>query len=187
MENSATSQAAARYSRVAIAFHWLLAVLIMLNYAGAWYADGLPKAEKMQVMGNHKAFGITILILSVLRIVWALAHRAPPLAETLKAWEVALARVVHGLIYFLTIAIPAAGWAMHSAATGGMPVSFFGLFSYPGLPMAQDKANMGLFFDLHGLLATLLLALMGLHVIAALKHQFLDRDNSMRRILPWGK
>ncbi len=179
------SQSISRYSMGAISFHWLIAALIALNYAAAWYAEDLPKAEHMQVMGNHKAFGIVILVLTVLRIVWRLMHTPPPLLESLKSWEAALAKVTHGLLYVLMLAIPLAGWAMHSAFSGGAPVSLFGLFDFPGLPMAQDKATGGTFHDMHGLLATLMLGLVGLHVLAAFKHQLVDKDGTLRRMLPW--
>ena len=98
--------AGARYGWGAIALHWLIAVLIGLNFAAAWAAEDQPQAIKMQIMGNHKAFGLVILVLSLARIVWRLAHRPPPLADSLKAWEAAIAKVVHSLFYFLMIAIP---------------------------------------------------------------------------------
>ena len=186
MENTEQTVAGARYHGGAMLFHWLIAVLIALNFVGAWVAEDMPDAEKMQVLGNHKAFGMLILLLTALRIVWRILHAPPPLVDSLKAWEAALAKVTHGLILLLTIALPVAGWAMHSAFTGGKPVSFFGLFSFPGLPLAQDKGNAGMFHELHETFATLLLILLVLHVIAALKHQFVDRDGTMRRMLPWG-
>jgi cytochrome b561 len=176
--------AARRYSLGAIAFHWIIALLILLNFLGAWESHDLPPAEKAYAMAGHKAFGMTILTLSVLRLLWRLTHRAPPLLETLKSWEAALAKVTHWLFYFLMIAIPSAGWAMHSAFSGGKPVSFFGLFAFPGLPLAQDKEMAGLFHELHESLATLMLFLLALHVAAALKHQFYDHDGTFRRMLP---
>ncbi len=171
-----------RYSRGAIAFHWIVTVLILLNFAAAWVADGLPREGAAVVMGNHKAIGITILILTVLRIAWRLTHRPPPLVETMKRWEMALAKVVHVAFYVLMLAIPLAGWAMSSVAD--RPVNFFGLFMVPSLPLGSDKALGGLFHDLHELGATLMLILLALHVAGALKHHFIDRDGSMRRILP---
>ncbi|MDE2595945.1 MAG: cytochrome b [Sphingomonadales bacterium] len=187
MDNTAALQSTARYSLGAMALHWIIALLIALNYTSAWVAEDMPEPAKLQVMANHKAFGLTVLALSVVRLLWRFTHRPPPLAESLKAWEVALARVVHGLIYTLTIAIPLAGWALHSAATGGKGLTWFKLFAIPGLPLAQDKASAGIFHEMHEVFATLMLALLALHVIAALKHQFLDRDGSMRRMVPWGK
>lgn len=182
---SQASPAAARYSRGAIAFHWTIAVLIMLNFAAAWVADDAPKEAARQIMGNHKAFGLLILLLSVLRIVWRLTHRPPPLADTLKTWEAAAAKVVHTLFYVLIVAIPLTGWAMASAFSGGEPIGFFGLFDIPGLPMAADKQTAGVFHEVHELLATLTLALLALHIGGALKHQFIDRDATLGRMIPW--
>ena len=171
-----------RYSTGAIVLHWLIAILIALNFAAAWVSEDMPKAEAMQIMGNHKAIGITILLLSVLRIVWRLTHTPPPFARTVQPWEAMLARVTHGLLYLLMLGIPLAGWALHSAFSGGKPIPVFGLFSYPGLPMAQDKATGELFASIHGALATGLLVLAGIHVLGALKHQFLDHDGNLGRM-----
>lgn len=177
---------AARYSRGAIVLHWAIAALIVLNFAAAWVSEDLPKAQAAQVMSNHKAIGLLILALTVLRMLWRLAHRPPPLAETLKAWEVALAKVVHGLFYVLMLAIPLAGWAMTSAYSGGKAVGFFGLFDIPGLPFQADKGLAGVFHEVHELGATLMLALIGLHLAGVAKHALVDRDGTARRMVPWG-
>jgi cytochrome b561 len=179
-----TSTASARYSRGAIAFHWIIAILILMNFAIAWRAEDLPKPEAMAVMGYHKAWGITILVLTLGRIAWRLGHKPPPLVETLKSWEAAVAKVTHFLFYALTLAVPLAGWGMHSAASG-KPVSIFGLFSVPPLPVTNDRPTAGLFHDLHETFAAVMLLLAVLHILAALKHHFVDRDGTMRRIIPW--
>ena len=184
MKNEAA--AGGRYSLGAIALHWAIALLIGLNFAAAWVAEDAPRAEAQQIMANHKAIGITVLVLSLLRLLWRLMHKAPPLLESLKPWEAATAKVVHWLFYVLLIALPLAGWAMHLTETGGMPVRWFGLFDIPGLPIAKDKHLGETFSDMHSFLATLMLVLAGLHVLASLKHVFIDRDGTMRRILPWG-
>lgn len=176
--------AAARYSRGAIAFHWVIALLIIMNFAIAWRAEDLPKEEAYAVMAWHKAFGITVLLLTLGRIAWRLLHKVPPLVETLKAWEAALAKVTHALFYFLMLAVPVAGWGLHSAY-GAKPVGMFGLFGFPALPVAQDKPTAGMFHELHEVFATLMLVLLAVHVLAALKHQFIDRDGTLRRMVPW--
>ena len=138
-------------------------------------------------MGNHKAIGIAILLLTIARITWRLTHKAPPLVESLKAWEAALARVTHGLFYFLMLAVPVAGWGLHSSFTKGGAVPIFGLFGFPALPVGTDKPTVGMFHEMHEVLATAMLALLVLHVLAALKHQFVDRDGTLRRILPFAR
>lgn len=175
---------AARYSRGAIVFHWVIALLIIMNFVIAWQAEDLPKPEMLVAMGYHKAWGITILLLTLSRIAWRVTHKTPPLVETLKAWEAALAKVIHGLFYFLMLAVPLAGWGLHSAFSG-KPVSMFGLFDMPALPVTQDKPTTGMFGELHEVFATLMLVLLALHVLAALKHQFIDKDGTLRRMVPW--
>lgn len=174
-----------RYSRGAVILHWLIAVLIAFNFVAAWVSEDMPKEAKMQVMANHKAVGITILLLTVLRIVWRLMHKAPPLIESLKAWEAALARVTHAALYFVMLVVPLAGWGLHSAFSKGAPVGIFGLFGFPALPVGSDKPTIGMFHELHEVFATLMLVLISLHVLAALKHQFVDKDATLRRIVPW--
>ncbi len=170
--------AAARYSRGSVILHWAIAVLIVLNFAAAWVSEYMSKPEALQIMGNHKAIGLTILALAVLRIVWRMTHPAPPPAETLKQWEVLLSKVTHGVLYVLLIGIPVGGWLTHSAWSGGAPVRFFGLFDLPGLPLAQNKVLGETFGELHGNFATVLLVLLGLHVAGALKHRFIDKDSN---------
>lgn len=179
-----TEQSKRRYSTVAILLHWVIAILIILNFIGAEEAEELSGAEKAWAIAGHKAFGITILVLSVLRVVWRITHAPPPLSDSLKSWEVALSRVVHWLFYILIIAIPLSGWAMHSAASGGAPVTIFQLFDFPGLPLVKDKATAGLFHEIHETLAKLLFGLFILHVLGALKHQFLDKVPSLGRMFP---
>lgn len=181
---SAHHSEGARYSGVAIALHWAAAGLIAANFIIAWSAEDLPKAERMELMGTHLALGMAVLALTVARIAWRLARPAPALVATLKGWESGLAKVTHGLLYALMIALPFAGWAMVSAGSGGKPFGFFGLFDVPVLPIGKSAG--GLFHELHEIFATAMLVLLALHVIGALKHQLVDRDGTMRRMLPWG-
>ena len=178
---------AARYSRGAIALHWIVALMIMLNFALAWISEDLSKDDRAVMLGNHKAIGIIILMLTVVGLIWRLTHKVPPLVETLKTWEAALSKVTHALIYFLMLAIPLAGWALSSAWGKGKPVSIFGLFDFPALPVGSDKPTVDMFYELHEITGTLMLVLLALHVGAALKHQFFDKDGTMRRMVPWIK
>jgi cytochrome b561 len=176
------NSSAQRYSRVAMILHWLIALLIVLNFAAAWISETLPRPERMQVMANHKSIGLTVLILTVARIVWRLMHRPPAFQRTLQPWERALATAVHSLFYFLMIGMPLTGWAMVSA---GGRVRVFGLFAVPALPVPTTDAAGDTFHDVHVKLAWLLLGLFVLHVLGALKHQFLDRDRTMGRMIPF--
>lgn len=187
MANTSHRRPLVRYSAGAIAFHWIIALLIVGNYAAAFIAEDLPKDAARQMMGNHKAIGITILLLTVARILWRLTHRPPAFLTSLQPWEAGLARFTHTAFYVLMIAVPLAGWLMHSAFSGGAPVGVFGLFSYPGLPLAADRDGAGIAAEVHEILAFAMLGLAGLHVIGALKHQWFDKDGSLSRMLPWGK
>jgi cytochrome b561 len=161
--------------------------LIIGNFVGAWTSEDLPRDQRMIMMGYHKATGIVILLLTLVRIGWRLINPPPPLLETLKTWEAALARVTHALFYVLMLAVPLAGLGLHSAFGQGKPVSIFGLFDFPALPVGIDKPTIGLFHELHEVTATAMLVLLGLHVAAALKHQFLDRDGTLARMKPFGR
>lgn len=182
-----STNTAARYSRGAIVLHWLIALLIIGNFIGAWVSEDLPRDQHMVMMGYHKATGVVILLLTLVRIGWRLVNKPPALLDGLKAWEVALAKVTHGLFYLLMLAVPLAGLGLHSAFGKGQPVSLFGLVDFPALPVGSDKPTIGLFHELHEVTATAMLVLLGIHVLAALKHQFLDRDGTLARMSPFGR
>ena len=182
-----TTSSAARYSRGAIILHWLIALLIIGNFIGAWTSEDLPRDQKMIMLGFHKATGVVVLLLTFVRIGWRLVNPPPPLLDTLKTWEASVAKVSHGLFYVLMLAVPLAGLGLHSAFGKGKPVSMFGLFDFPALPVGSDKPTIGLFHELHEVTATAMLVLLGLHVLAALKHQFLDRDGTMARMLRFSR
>jgi cytochrome b561 len=165
-----------------MALHWLIAVLIALNFAAVWVAETMPRPARMQIMANHKSIGLTVLLLTVLRIAWRLIHRPPPFQRTLQPWEAMLARAVHGIFYVLMIGIPLTGWSMVSS---GGPVRVFGLFSVPALPVPTSDTAGDTFHDVHEKLAWLMLALFVLHLVGALKHQFLDRDRTLGRMIPF--
>ncbi|MFM2301595.1 MAG: hypothetical protein RLZZ84_1331 [Pseudomonadota bacterium] len=176
-----------RYARGSVILHWLIALLLAGNFIGAWVSEDLPKPQEMELMGYHKAVGIVILTLTILRIVWRLTHKAPPPLASFKSWEVALSKLVHVGFYGLMLAIPLAGWAMVSGFTHGAPTSVFGIIAAPALPVSSDKATVGLFHELHEVLANVMIALFVLHVAAALKHTHIDKDGTLRRMVPFLK
>lgn len=168
------------YSAVAIMLHWMMAVLVVANLAIGLLHDSLLKGT----MGAHKAIGITVLTLAVVRLVWRLTHRPPPLPATVRPWEKGLAHGVHWCFYALIILIPLSGWVFTSASPTPRPISFFGLFPVPFLPIGPDKALSSTVATRHGQLAYLMIALLCLHVAGALKHRFVDRDRTLERMLP---
>lgn len=172
------------YSRVAIILHWLIGLAIIGNLIGGLAHDLPPPEMRGLVMGLHKATGITILFLSVARLLWRLTHRPPPLAPTVKGWEKGLAHATHWGFYLLMILVPFSGWMMVSAAEQRRPLTWFWLFDIPYLPVAQDKIAAAGANNAHETLAFVMIGLLVLHIGAALKHHYLDRDNTLARMLP---
>lgn len=167
------------YGLIAILFHWIMAILIIGMLALGLYMSDLPRSlEKLKLYGWHKETGLLILFLVILRLMWRIINITPRLDMPL--WEKIAARVVHWAFYGFMIAMPITGWLLTSAA--GLAPSFFGLFVMPTL-IAPDKDLMQLFAEIHEWLAFSLIALIVLHVLAALKHFFIDKDNILQRML----
>jgi cytochrome b561 len=175
----------ARYSAVAQAFHWIIAALIVIQFTLAWSADDLPLgARKLALLARHKSFGMTILMLAALRLLWRLFNRPPELPPGMTAIERKLARATHVLFYVFLFVMPLTGWMMSSAKN--YSVSWFDQFTWPNLIAPNERA-----FDLlrrtHDTLSWLLFALALLHVLAALKHHFWNKDDVLKRMLPFIK
>jgi cytochrome b561 len=170
-----------RYTTTAIALHWLLALLIVANFALGSYMQDLPLSlTRLKLYNWHKWAGVTILALSAMRLLWRLAHR-PPADLPMPAWQRRAAHAAHAALYLLFFAVPLMGWAYSSAA--GFPVVVFGVLPLPDF-VAPDRALSETLKPLHGLLAWALAAVALVHVAAALKHQFVDRDGLLQRMLP---
>ena len=176
-----------RYSLLAIALHWLLALAIIGAFGVGFYMSGLPfSIQRIKLINWHKWAGITILALSALRLLWRLRHPPPPLSPQMRSamapWQHAAHRGVHLGLYLLFFAVPLLGWAYSSAA--GVHVVWFGVLPLPDL-LAPDKALAdAILKPMHRAAAYSLAALVLLHVAAALKHQFVDRDGLLWRMWP---
>jgi cytochrome b561 len=173
-----------RYSSVAIAFHWLIGLMLIGNLLGGLLHESFPKAVQPLIIGLHIASGLTILVLSGLRLAWRLGHRPPALAASLKRWEVGLAHATHWTFYLLMFALPLSGWAMVSSGKREWPISWFGIFDVPFLPVTQGKDMAGSMHETHEILGFLAIALILLHLAAAIKHHVFDGDNTVERMLP---
>ncbi len=170
-----------RYSTVAIILHWVIALLLIGNLAGGLLLDQIEDYDKQlffTIIQLHKSTGITILFLALARLAWRLAHPAPPLPDHMTPLELVLAKVSHWGFYVVMIALPLSGWAMVSTAKVKFPMLYFGTFEVPMLPV---PANWN-YHDLHGILGWVTLAMIVLHVAAALKHHYFDRDNIFARM-----
>ena len=185
---------ARRYSTVAIAFHWVIAAAILGQIWLGWTMSDLPNGlRKFELFQLHKSVGITILLLSLGRLAWRLTHRPPPYAPGVHGWQRTLATSVHTGFYVLMIALPLTGWAAVSASTFNLPTVLYGVLPWPhlpglaDLPAAQKGAVSESLGTTHELLVRFTLALLALHVAGALKHQLLDRDGTLQRMLPLGR
>jgi cytochrome b561 len=180
------SNTTTRWGSVAQLLHWTIVVLIITQVALGLIADDLPLGmKKLAVLARHKSVGITILMLAIIRLGWRLAQReSPPLPSTLKPYERALAHFSHVGLYVLLFAMPVSGWIMSSARN--FPVSWFNLFQLPDL-VAPNKALYDAMVTTHHMLAYALFVIVTLHVLGALKHHFVLKDDVLRRMLPFTK
>ena len=182
-----------RYSAVAMTLHWLtvLAIIILL-VAGLWMTDAIRHPETrnfaFKVYQWHKGLGLTVLVLTLARVGWRLLNPPPPLPEGMTAFERRVAGLTHTAFYALLLAIPLAGWAMVSASPLGLPTIVFGLFEWPHIPvlaaLEDKKPAEDAFKAAHKYMGFGLMALLVLHVAAALKHHFFNRDDVLTRMVP---
>lgn len=181
-----------RYTGAAIAFHWLVAAGIVANVTLAWVWPHLADDNVRPAIDTHKSIGITVLGLAIMRLLWRWTHRPPALPTRYQRWEIAASHATHILLYVLIFAMPLSGWIMDSAWKDAAthPMYLFGLFEWPRIgtvmhlaPTTRDQVH-DLFGAAHIWLSYLLYALFGLHVAGALKHQWLDREPELQRMLP---
>jgi cytochrome b561 len=169
----------ARYTRFAIVLHWLLALAIIGTFSLGIYMHELPiSPRRIKLYSWHKWAGISILTLSALRLLWRLSHR-PPADLPMPAWQARAAHATHALLYTLFFAVPLSGWAYSSAA--GFPVVLFGVVPLPDF-VSPDKALAETLKGVHKVLTLTLGVLVIAHVLAALKHQLIDRDGLLARM-----
>ena len=174
----------ARYSTVAMLLHWAIAIAVIANWRLAENFEHAAGPDKLYWITQHKALGITILLLTLLRIVWRFVKRPPDLAASLAGWERVLAKTMHVVFYVLLIGLPLGGWLASSYS--GYPIHLWGLGEWPLLPVAENKETGEQIAHLHGDGGKIMLILIVVHVLAALKHTFLDKDGNLWRMLPFG-
>lgn len=175
------------YTGVAMFLHWLTALLLVGSFSlGLYMVDLKFSPQKLTFYSYHKWLGVSIFCLVLVRLLWRLGHRPPPLPGWLPAWQVAASRASHALLYLFLLATPLSGWLYSSAA--GVPTVPFGVEMLQ-LPDVLGK-NSGLAATLkfvHMALNYSLGALICLHLAAALKHLLINRDGIMSRMLPGKK
>src|SRR5664279_1271382 len=172
------------YGVVAIVLHWLLAVLIVAAFFIGLSMVDLPfSPQRFRLFNWHKWLGIAVLLLSAARLLWrAAGHASPPVPAVMPAWQMSAYRGTHALFYVLFFVVPLLGWAYTSAV--GVPVVFLGVLPLPDF-VPRDKALGDVMKALHEIASWGLAALVALHVAAALKHHYLERDGLLVRMWPW--
>ena len=190
MTPSSTTEATdRRYSTAAMALHWLIAAAILTQIGLGWYFVALPRGELREGLEKiHISIGVTVLLLTLVRIAWRLVNRPPPLSDHIKPAERRAAHAVHGLLYLLLLALPLTGWVMESV--GKRPIPFWTISwpHFPGLASMLAGHDARSFKDsvewTHGTpLVWTMVALVVLHVAGALKHQF-DGSPVLWRMIP---
>ena len=182
-----------RYSGVAVALHWLVAIGIIYNLWVGLGFDDLEAAHSpllRPTIDLHKSIGITVIGLVVLRVLWKVGHPGPAPMAGLKPWERKLSVGTHHLLYLLMVVVPLAGWLHDSAwkAAGEHPLVLYGFLPWFRLPLFGWLSDAGkdhwhdALGAVHGLSAKLLIGILALHIAGALKHQFLDGQAQFRRM-----
>ena len=197
MNHSTTS-----YTKTAKVLHWLIALGIFGMFALGWFMSELPKEAPKQMAYDlfnlgvytwnlteeisprtfyfnlHKSIGVTIFALILIRILWRITHRPPALLASYKAWESKLASGAHHLLYLLMVALPLSGIIMAIYSKYG--IKWFGLELIKGL---DNKDMRELFYEAHEIIGLIILLVIIVHIIGALKHKFIDKDETLDRIL----
>ena len=173
----------ARYGIVSQTLHWLIVILVLLQFLLGFKAHGLPVSlERLMLLARHKSIGITILALMILRLAWRLYSPPPRLASGTRPVLAIAAHLSHGLLYALLLLMPLVGWLLSSASN--LTVSWFGWVSLPNLVAPNHRLAHWLLLT-HESMAWLLLALVVGHIGAALWHHFVVRDSALLRMLPF--
>jgi cytochrome b561 len=179
-----------RYAAAAIALHWIIAALIFTNLVLGWRMGFLHGLAKFNIFQLHKSVGLTVLVFSLLRLAWRLFRPPPPQPGSLTGWERTGSAVVHWSLYGLMIAMPLSGWALASASPLNIPTLVFHVLPWPDFPgvhelPAGSKHVVEAFTQrTHLIFAWGMMMLLLMHVAAALKHQFIDRDEVLARMVP---
>jgi len=174
-----------KYNCVAKLLHWSIGLLIIGLLAVGLYMEGLDYSEgKMKLYGLHKALGVIVIALMLLRVFWRIASHYPKSLSTHKIWEKILSKIVHGALYVMAFSMPLSGWAMSSSY--GYPVSMFGLFELPML-VEKNEVRGEWFAQIHALGGWAMIGVIVLHVAGAIKHVVIDKDDTLKRMLPFSR
>jgi cytochrome b561 len=166
------------------ALHWIIVILIITQFFFASRAHDLPRGPALiEAWGWHKSIGMTVFLLAIVRLVWRWMNPVPDLTAETQPWERTLAKISHVLLYALIFAVPLTGLLMSQAKN--FPVSWFHLFQWPDL-VTPDPALSESMESTHKILVKVLVGVALLHIAGALKHHFIDKNNVLKRMLPFG-
>lgn len=169
------------YGWFAKLLHWVVVVLVIAQYVLVNMAEAADTRMEMFILfARHKSIGMTIFALAAIRLLWRLLNEQPSLPLGMPTWQQSFARVTHWLLYALIILMPITG--LLGSAANNFPVTWFGVFTIPA-PIGPNEALADLLHDLHGVLAACLAMLASIHLLAALKHHFINRDDVLRRMI----
>lgn len=170
--------------------HWLTALAVLALLAMGWIMTDLPLGSPLQftLFQLHKSVGITVLALTLVRLVWRAAHRPPPLPDSMPKLERLGAHLGHLGLYALLLGLPLLGWGVVSTSAFNIPTVLYGLIPFPHIAFLADlpdRAPVNKALEAgHSLGAYVLAALVAVHVLAALRHHFLLKDGVLKRMLP---
>ena len=170
------------FGYVAKSFHWVIALLIIAMLVLGYFLEDFPASVGEMPYNTHKTIGIIILALVVLRLGWRWLNIQPSYSATLPSAYKFFVRLAHYAIYLVIIAMPISGWVMSTAA-GHVP-HFLGWFYFPMPGISLNEQLAGQAFQVHNVLAIILIVLVSFHVLAALFHHFVLKDNVLKRMLP---
>ena len=181
-----------RYTKTAIVFHWVIALFILYNIVVGTFMEDLEQPLRNTVVSTHASIGISVLGLALLRILWRVTHRPPDFPATMAAWEKTVAHLAHAFLYFLMVVVPLTGFSILSSNAPRPPGTGIRIWVFTDIPrisVLQQNPDAGyrrilhdFFLDLHHLSAWILAGLVVLHVVAALKHQFVDKHAELARM-----
>jgi cytochrome b561 len=173
-----------RYTRTAIALHWLIAVLLLGQFAFGWLLEDIPRGTPARgyYVNLHKSTGVLLGLLILLRIGWRLGHRAPPLPAEMSHWQRRVARLSHLALYLCMLLLPLTGYLGSNFSKHG--INFFNVVKWA--PWGRDdKFLYTIFNQAHQVTALVLAAFVVLHLLAVAKHALLDRDQVLSRMWAW--
>jgi len=179
-----------RYTPVGVAFHWIMAAVVIFQLASGWMMQRYPVGgDKIEAYRLHSEIGLSLLLLGAMRLFWRLAVPGPINAADRMGWKTTVAHGLHVTFYALFVILPVSGWVMWSAIQPPMPLTLGGLMEIPPMPFAEltpewqfrllDWAE-----DVHAAGMIVLTAMIPVHAVAAIKHHFWDRDEVLKGMLP---